>query len=92
MPSIEATTFVTAPSTVRAKLGALVSRIWALHIQRRARYHARRELYALDDRMLRDIGVSRGEIEFIVCEQKTANPGASPTQRWTSQSAMRRRA
>jgi uncharacterized protein YjiS (DUF1127 family) len=39
---------------------------WRAHTIRRARIAAVRELHALDDRTLRDIGVSRSEIEWVV--------------------------
>ena len=39
---------------------------WRTYTIRRARIAAVRELHALDDRTLRDIGVSRSEIEWVV--------------------------
>ena len=39
---------------------------WRAHTIRRARIAAVRELHALDERTLRDIGVSRSEIEWVV--------------------------
>ena len=45
---------------------AAVGKWWRAHTIRRARIAAIRELRALDDRMLRDIGLSRSEIEWVV--------------------------
>jgi uncharacterized protein YjiS (DUF1127 family) len=45
---------------------AAAGKWWRAHTIRRARIAAIRELHALDDRMLRDIGVSRSEIERVV--------------------------
>ena len=39
---------------------------WRRHRDRRARRLAAAQLYAMDDRALRDIGLRRGEIEFSV--------------------------
>src|SRR5262245_9618242 len=48
---------------------------------RRARIAAVRELHALDDRTLGDIGVSRSEIEWVVVHGRDA-----PQVHWASQS------
>jgi uncharacterized protein YjiS (DUF1127 family) len=48
---------------------------------RRARIAAVRELHALDDRTLGDIGVSRSEIEWVVVHSRDA-----PQVHWASQS------
>ena len=45
---------------------AAAGKWWRAHTIRRARIAAIRELHALDDRTLRDIGVSRSEIEWVV--------------------------
>jgi len=39
---------------------------WRAYIRRRERNAAVRELRALDDRTLKDIGITRGEIEWVV--------------------------
>jgi uncharacterized protein YjiS (DUF1127 family) len=44
----------------------LVEAVWRAYALRRERRAAARELHALDDRTLRDIGVSRSEIEWVV--------------------------
>ena len=58
-----------AAALTRAVAGAVVTtagkwwRAYALWLERKA---AARELHALDDRTLKDIGVSRSEIEWVV--------------------------
>ena len=53
---------------------AVAGKWWRAYVVRRARNAAVRELHALDDRMLRDIGVSRSEIEWVVVHGRDA-PG-----------------
>jgi uncharacterized protein YjiS (DUF1127 family) len=53
----------------------------------RERREAVRELHSLDDRSLRDIGVSRSEIEWVVSSQQAARVRAAvkavrPRQHW----------
>jgi uncharacterized protein YjiS (DUF1127 family) len=53
----------------------------------RERREAVRELHSLDDRSLRDIGVSRSEIEWVVSSQQAARvraavKAARPRQHW----------
>ena len=53
----------------------------------RERRQAVRELHSLDDRSLRDIGVSRSEIEWVVSSQQAARVRAAvkavrPRQHW----------
>jgi uncharacterized protein YjiS (DUF1127 family) len=87
MSYFEATTSVSTPS-VGARVGALASRLWGAYSQGRARRVARRELQSLDDRMLKDIGISRGEIEFVVCghqpdrQDKACFDGLHASQRY----------
>lgn len=45
---------------------AAAGKWWRAYTIRCARIAAIRELHALDDRMLRDIGLSRSEIEWVV--------------------------
>jgi uncharacterized protein YjiS (DUF1127 family) len=47
-------------------VAATAGKWWRAYALRRERNAAVRELHALDDRMLRDIGVSRSEIEWVV--------------------------
>jgi uncharacterized protein YjiS (DUF1127 family) len=54
---------------------------WRTYTIQRARIAAVRELHALDDRTLSDIGVSRSEIEFVVVHGRDA-----PQVHWASQS------
>jgi uncharacterized protein YjiS (DUF1127 family) len=58
---------------VRDLLGGIarvVGDAWKAYRLRRARQAAIRELGALDDRMLRDIGVGRSEIESAICDRE----------------------
>lgn len=58
----------------RAAAGAAVAAAgqwWRTYAARRERIAAVRELHALDDRTLKDIGVSRSEIEWVVRGQDT---------------------
>src|SRR6516225_8213447 len=45
---------------------AAAGNCWRAYIRRRERNAAVRELRALDDRALKDIGITRGEIEWVV--------------------------
>lgn len=87
MSYFEATTAVSA-SSVGAKVGALASRLWEAYSQSCARRVARCELQSLDDRMLKDIGISRGEIEYVVRghqtdrQDKTCFDGLHASQRY----------
>jgi len=49
---------------------------------RRCLRHAIRELHLLDDRTLRDIGVTRGEIESAVREGLPMRPLREPRRDW----------
>ena len=73
----------TAAWTVAATAG----KWWRAYALRRERNAAVRELHALDDRSLRDIGVSRSEIEWVVSSQQAARVRAAvkavrPRQHW----------
>ena len=54
---------------------------WRAYTIRRARIAAIRELHTVDDRMLKDIGLSRSEIEWVVVHGRDA-----PRVHWASQS------
>jgi uncharacterized protein YjiS (DUF1127 family) len=68
------------PAIIRALVKAVIAatvRWWRAYNIRRAHIAAVRELHALDDRTLRDIGVSRSEIEWVVVHGRHASPRAS---------------
>jgi uncharacterized protein YjiS (DUF1127 family) len=75
-------TLLAAAAIIRALAKAVIAaagKWWRAHTIRRARIAAIRELHALDDRTLRDIGVSRAEIEWVVVYGRDAPPyWASP--------------
>jgi len=69
------------PAIIRALVKAVIAatgRWWRAYNIRRAHIAAVRELHALDDRTLKDIGVSRSEIEWVVIHGRDASPRASP--------------
>ncbi|HET7023167.1 MAG TPA: DUF1127 domain-containing protein [Xanthobacteraceae bacterium] len=79
------------PWQALARLTALVpatgGKAWRAYARWRERREAVRELHALDDRSLRDIGVSRSEIEWVVWSQQAARVRAAvkavrPRQHW----------
>lgn len=58
-----------AAALIRALAGAVIAaggKWWRAYALWRERKAAARELHALDDRTLKDIGVSRSEIEWVV--------------------------
>ena len=74
-----------------AELAALVfaaaGKGWRAYARWRERRAAVQELHALDDRTLRDIGISRSEIEWVVSSQQAARVRAAvkavrPRQHW----------
>jgi uncharacterized protein YjiS (DUF1127 family) len=56
---------------------AAVGKWWRAYNTRRAHIAAARELHALDDRTLRDIGVNHSEIEWLVVYGRDASPRVS---------------
>jgi uncharacterized protein YjiS (DUF1127 family) len=60
---------VQTPATAVA---AAAGKWWRAYIRRRERNAAVRELHALDDRTLKDIGINRSEIEWVVGGQDAA--------------------
>ena len=54
------------PSTLATRVARIVSRAWNAYWDWRARQATVQILLALDSRTLRDIGLSRGEIESVV--------------------------
>jgi len=70
--------------TLGATLSATAGRWWARYIRWRKCRAAVRELAALDDRTLKDLGLHRSEIETVVWGQETRVPFediAQPRQR-----------
>jgi uncharacterized protein YjiS (DUF1127 family) len=59
-----------------AVLTARAQRWWAGYVARRARRAAVRELAALDDRTLKDIGITRSEIASVVFGREVPCPSA----------------
>lgn len=59
----------------RRSLSQAVRRATEWFRQRREEHVTFRELAALDDRMLRDLGLSRGELHYVA-RQAAATPGA----------------
>jgi uncharacterized protein YjiS (DUF1127 family) len=51
-------------------LGAVLKRWWVAHMQRRLERLAIRQLRAMSDRELKDIGVVRSQIEFSVRSER----------------------
>ena len=51
---------------------ATAGKWWRAYARWRERRAAVRELHALDDRMLRDLGISRSEIEWVVWSQEAS--------------------
>ena len=51
-------------------LGAVLKRWWVARMQRRLDRLAIRQLMAMSDRELKDIGVVRSQIEFAVCAER----------------------
>lgn len=66
---LAATTGRAEPS-LATRAGALVWRAWQAYWERRAREATVRILHSLDERTLRDIGISPGEIESTVYDQR----------------------
>jgi uncharacterized protein YjiS (DUF1127 family) len=48
------------------RLGAVLKRWWVAGMERRLESFAARQLHAMSDRELRDIGIARSQIEFVV--------------------------
>jgi uncharacterized protein YjiS (DUF1127 family) len=67
---------VPTPSTW--SVSSIINKLWCVLRERRKRGRLRATLCGLHDRDLRDIGISRGEIDYIVfCEPSRPYPTAS---------------
>jgi uncharacterized protein YjiS (DUF1127 family) len=72
---------------VAAAALAMAGKAWRAYARWCERRAAVRELHALDDRTLRDIGISRSEIEWVVSSQeasrlRAATKAVSRRQHW----------
>ncbi len=67
-------TFTTRPQRLTHRLVALLTRLYEALRRMRRRSRLLHELQALDDHMLRDIGLHRGEIDSVVAEVIGAAP------------------
>jgi uncharacterized protein YjiS (DUF1127 family) len=56
----------TATAAFSGRVTTLLSKWWHDYAARRERKIAARELHALDDRTLKDMGINRSEIEWVV--------------------------
>ena len=73
--------------TAARAVAATAGKWWRAYALRRERNAAVRELHALDDRTLRDIGISRSEIDWVVwspevARLRAANKATSRRQHW----------
>ena len=66
-----------ALAALAAAVLATAAKGWRAYARWRERRVAVRELHSLDDRSLRDIGVSRSEIEWVVWSQQAARERAA---------------
>ena len=64
-----------AGQSVGGAAGAAIAAVWRAYRRRRSRRLDAQRLHAMDDRMLKDIGLRRGEIEFVL------NGADDPTRR-----------
>jgi uncharacterized protein YjiS (DUF1127 family) len=74
-------------TAVAAAALAMAGKAWGAYARWRERRVAVQELHALDDRTLRDIGISRSEIDWVVWSQeaarlRAATKAASRRQHW----------
>jgi uncharacterized protein YjiS (DUF1127 family) len=69
----------TAASTRR--VSSFFKRYWDAFQERRKRQRERAELYRLNDREFMDIGMTRGEIEYVVSNQSFDREESGPAVR-----------
>jgi uncharacterized protein YjiS (DUF1127 family) len=79
-------------ATLAAAVAATAGKWWRAYALRRERNAAVRELRALDDRTLKDIGINRCEIEWVVDGKTTRDCGTRPSRPTVLAGAIRPRA
>ena len=79
-PNFEAETMAAIIRVLAKAAIAATGKWWRAYTIRRARIAAIRELHTLDDHMLKDIGLSRSEIDWVLVHGRDA-----PRLHWTSQ-------
>jgi uncharacterized protein YjiS (DUF1127 family) len=71
-------TYATATSV--SVLAGFLRKCWSAHRERRERARARAILHGMPDRELEDIGICRGEIEYLVSMQARSGDGVRPPE------------
>ena len=66
MTMIQIATAVGQTAASRSHIVSLLAMCWRAFQERQERSRARAILHAMPDRQLRDIGLTRGEIDFVV--------------------------
>jgi len=79
-PNFEAETMAAIIRVLAKAVIAATGKWWRAYTIRRARIAAIRELHTLDDHMLKDIGLSRSEIDWMLVHGRDV-----PRLHWTSQ-------
>src|SRR5262245_46921505 len=71
-PNFEAETMAAIIRVLAKAVIAATGKWWRAYTIRRARIAAIRELHTLDDHMLKDIGLSRSEVDWVVVHGRDA--------------------